>query len=137
MEDQKKEISGITVGFNVGMFTLLYSWLLLFIPAILLQNILDLHVDDELYILLLTPFQIGCAFLGNKFAIKSSTKNKIISENPLKTIIVSVITTSILVFIIEIVIGTGTLVPFKNILGFILLLITYIISNIVFKKNFS
>lgn len=135
MSDEKKEVKAFTVGFNIGMFTILYSWLCLMIPSLGLQAIFNLSVDDKMYKLLLTVFQIICAILGNKFAIKASTKNIKLDGTALKTVLVSVLTTSIFVFVLEIIIGTGTLVPFKNILGFIVLLITYVISNNYFIKK--
>lgn len=135
LEKEIKEVSAVTVGFNIAMFTILYSWLLMMIPAIAIQSLLKLDVDDTLYRFIIIPFQIIATVIGNKNAIKASIKNIKVKDSISKVVSISVIVTSMFIFVIELVIGTGTLVPLKSILGFIVLVITYVLSNNYFLKK--
>ena len=85
--------------------------------------------------LALVPFQIGVAILGAKSAIKGVTNDISDESNKMKILICTIVIEAIAIFVIEIVIGTGMLVPLRNIIGFIVLIVTYIISNHVFLKR--
>ena len=137
--EKEKELVGVgTVSFNIGIFTIVYSWLLLIIPALAIQGIFNLNVDDFKYQLIFMPFQIIAAFLGNKIAVKKAIKGIDIDGNFITTFFLSVFISASIIFVIQILIGIGALVPFNSILGFIIILITYMISNyILLKKAFK
>ena len=63
------------------------------------------------------------------------TKDISDESNKMKILICTIVIEAIAIFVIEIVIGTGMLVPLRNIIGFIVLIVTYIISNHVFLKR--
>ena len=135
LDKEIKEVGAGTVGINIAMFTILYSWLLMMIPAFVIQLLLKIDVEDALYRLIIIPFQIIAAVIGNRNAIKAAVKNIKVKDSITKVKSISVVITSMFVFFIEIVVGTGTLVPLKNILGFIVLVITYVLSNNYFLKK--
>ena len=132
MEGNSKKVNEIVVGFSTAMFTIFYSWLMMAVPSFILQLVFKMRNDTDSYMLALVPFQIGVAILGAKIAIKGVTKDISDESNKMKILICTIVIEAIAIFVIEIVIGTGMLVPLRNIIGFIVLIVTYIISNHVF-----
>ena len=135
MEGNSKKVNEIVVGFSTAMFTIFYSWLMMVVPSFILQLVFKMRNDTDSYMLALVPFQIGVAILGAKIAIKGVTKDISDESNKMKILICTIVIEAIAIFVIEIVIGTGMLVPLRNIIGFIVLIVTYIISNHVFLKR--
>lgn len=135
MEGNSKKVNEIVVGFSTAMFTIFYSWLMMAVPSFILQLVFKMRNDTDSYMLALVPFQIGVAILGVKIAIKGVTKDISDESNKMKILICTIVIEAIAIFVIEIVIGTGMLVPLRNIIGFIVLIVTYIISNHVFLKR--
>ena len=135
MEGNSKKVNEIVVGFSTAMFTIFYSWLMMAVPSFILQLVFKMRNDTDSYMLALVPFQIGVAILGAKIAIKGVTKDISDESNKMKILIFTIVIEAIAIFVIEIVIGTGMLVPLRNIIGFIVLIVTYIISNHVFLKR--
>lgn len=135
MEGNSKKVNEIVVGFSTAMFTIFYSWLMMAVPSFILQLVFKMRNDTASYMLALVPFQIGVAILGTKIAIKGVTKDISDESNKMKILICTIVIEAIAIFVIEIVIGTGMLVPLRNIIGFIVLIVTYIISNHVFLKR--
>ncbi len=135
MEGNSKKVNEIVVGFSTAMFTIFYSWLMMAVPSFILQLVFKMRNDTDSYMLALVPFQIGVAILGAKIAIKGVTKDISDESNKMKILICTIVIEAIAIFVIEIVIGTGMLVPLRNIIGFIVLIVTYIISNHVFLKR--
>ena len=135
MEGNSKKVNEIVVGFSTAMFTIFYSWLMMVVPSFILQLVFKMRNDTDSYMLALVPFQIGVAILGTKIAIKGVTKDISDESNKMKILICTIVIEAIAIFVIEIVIGTGMLVPLRNIIGFIVLIVTYIISNHVFLKR--
>ena len=135
MEGNSKKVNEIVVGFSTAMFTIFYSWLMMAVPSFILQLVFKMRNDTDSYMLALVPFQIGVAILATKIAIKGVTKDISDESNKMKILICTIVIEAIAIFVIEIVIGTGMLVPLRNIIGFIVLIVTYIISNHVFLKR--
>jgi len=135
VEGNSKKVNEIVVGFSTAMFTIFYSWLMMAVPSFILQLVFKMRNDTDSYMLALVPFQIGVAILGAKIAIKGVTKDISDESNKMKILICTIVIEAIAIFVIEIVIGTGMLVPLRNIIGFIVLIVTYIISNHVFLKR--
>lgn len=135
MKENSKKVNEIVVGFSTAMFTIFYSWLMMAVPSFILQLVFKMRNDTVSYMLALVPFQIGIAILGAKIAIKGVTKDISDESNKMKILICTIVIEAIAIFVIEIVIGTGMLVPLRNIIGFIVLIVTYIISNHVFLKR--
>jgi len=135
VEGNSKKVNEIVVGFSTAMFTIFYSWLMMAVPSFILQLVFKMRNDTDSYMLALVPFQIGVAILGVKIAIKGVTKDISDESNKMKILICTIVIEAIAIFVIEIVIGTGMLVPLRNIIGFIVLIVTYIISNHVFLKR--
>jgi len=135
VKENSKKVNEIVVGFSTAMFTIFYSWLMMAVPSFILQLVFKMRNDTVSYMLALVPFQIGIAILGAKIAIKGVTKDISDESNKMKILICTIVIEAIAIFVIEIVIGTGMLVPLRNIIGFIVLIVTYIISNHVFLKR--
>ena len=125
MGKEKKIIGVGTVSFNIGIFTMLYSWLLAAFFNVLVQEIFSLNIGRLFFI----PFQIIAAFLGNIFAIKQATKGISINGTLLTTIFLSVFISLSVITTIQMLIGFDLLVPFNSILGLVIILIIYIISS--------
>ncbi len=135
MNENSKRVNEIIIGFSAAMFTIFYSWVLMFIPTFLLQIVFNLTTNEKLYVLAVAPFQIGLAVLGSKIAIKQVAKDISEENNKIKILISIIVIEAITLFVVELVLGTGTLLPFKNFLGFLIIMLTYIISDRIFLNR--
>ena len=133
---EKKETKAAVFGLEMGIITIFMNWVLLMIPSFLIQGIFKLRVRDTEYMMIFCGFQLLMAFLAPMLTIRSSIKKAVVENSPTTAAIVSAVVTIAVVFGIELVIGTGAIVPFKSILGFIAFAIVNLISNIIFMKKY-
>ena len=133
---EKKETKAAVFGLETGIITIFMNWVLLLIPSFLIQGILKLDVDDIEFMKIFCAFQLIMAFVAPMITIRSSIKKAVVENLPTTASIVSAIVTIAVVFGIELVIGTGAIVPFKSIVGFIAFAIVNLISNIIFMKKY-
>ena len=133
---EKKETKAAVFGLEMGIITIFMNWVLLMIPSFLIQGIFKLRVRDTEYMMIFCGFQLLMAFLAPMLTIRSSIKKAVVENSPTTAAIVSALVTIAVVFGIELVIGTGAIVPFKSILGFIAFAIVNLISNIIFMKKY-
>jgi hypothetical protein len=133
---EKKETKAAVFGLETGIITIFMNWVLLMIPSFLIQGILKLDVDDTEFMKIFCVFQLLMAFVAPMITIRSSIKKAVVENLPTTASIVSAIVTIAVVFGIELVIGTGAIVPFKSIVGFIAFAIVNLTSNIIFMKKY-
>ena len=133
---EKKETKAAVFGLEMGIITIFMNWVLLMIPSFLIQGIFKVRVRDTEYMMIFCGFQLLMAFLAPMLTIRSSIKKAVVENSPTTAAIVSAVVTIAVVFGIELVIGTGAIVPFKSILGFIAFAIVNLISNIIFMKKY-
>jgi len=131
-----KDKNAISCGLEAGLYNLAINWVLLIIPALFIQVVLDVRHGSPTYVLMLGAFQIMMAFLTPYISIRNVGRTVNLVESPAKAAIISALTTIIIVFIIEVVIGTGTLVPFGSVFGFILFVLIYLFSSYIFRNRF-
>ena len=133
---EKKETKAAVFGLEMGIITIFMNWVLLMIPSFLIQGIFKVRVRDTEYMMIFCGVQLLMAFLAPMITIRSSIKKAVVENSPTTAAIVSALVTIAVVFGIELVIGTGAIVPFKSILGFIAFAIVNLISNIIFMKKY-
>ena len=133
---EKKETKAAVFGLETGIITIFMNWVLLMIPSFLIQGIFKLDVDDTEFMMIFCGVQLLMAFVAPMITIRSSIKKAVVENSPTTASIVSAIVTIAVVFGIELVIGTGAIVPFKSIVGFIAFAIVNLTSNIIFMKKY-
>ena len=60
-----KEKRALSCGLEAGLYNLAINWVLLIIPALFIQVVLDVKHGSPTYVLMLGAFQIMMAFLIN------------------------------------------------------------------------
>lgn len=130
----KERKNAIVFGITLGVDIIAISWVLLLIPALLLQAIGVEH-NSNTYMIIMSILQIVAGFLATFISLKISLKSSYIYDNDIyKAIVTGIISVSILVLINYFIGNLLPIIPFNSIIGILVLIITYTISHFSLKK---
>lgn len=130
----KERKNTIVFGITLGVDIIAISWVLLLIPALLLQAIGVEH-NSNTYMIIMSILQIVAGFLATFISLKISLKSSYIYDNDIyKAIVTGIISVSILVLINYFIGNLLPIIPFNSIIGILVLIITYTISHFSLKN---
>lgn len=131
---ERKEKNAIVFGITLGIDIIAISWVLLLIPALLLQVIRVEHHSNT-YMIIMSILQIVAGFLATFISLRISLKSSYIYENDIsKAMVTGIISVSILALINYFIGNLLPIIPFNNIIGMFVLIVIYTISHFSLKK---
>lgn len=131
---ERKEKNAISFGIVLGIDIIAITWVLLLIPALLIQAIGVEHYSST-YMIIMCIFQIIVGFLATSISLKISLKSSYISNNNISKAMVSgIISVSVLVIINYFLGNLLAIIPFNNIIGLLILIADYSLSHFALKK---
>lgn len=131
---ERKEKNAISFGIVLGIDIIAITWVLLLIPALLIQAIGVEH-NSNTYMIIMCIFQIIACFLATFISLKLSLKSAYIYNNDItKAIVTGIISVSILAILNYFIGNLLPITPFNSIIGLIILVADYAISHFVLKK---
>lgn len=131
---ERKEKNAISFGIVLGIDIIAITWVLLLIPALLIQAIGVEH-NSNTYMIIMCIFRIIACFLATFISLKLSLKSAYISNNDItQAIVTGIISVSILAILNYFIGNLLPITPFNSIIGLIILVADYAISHFVLKK---
>ena len=133
---ERKAKSEVSFGIVLGIDIIAISWILLLIPALLVQA-MGIEHNSSTYMVIMSIFQLVAGFLATLLSIKTSLKSAYLANNNVsKAIVTGIVSVSILAIINYLAGNLLPIIPFNNLIGLIILIIDYIISHYIFKKMY-
>lgn len=131
---EKKEKNAILFGIILGVDIIAISWVLLLIPALLVQA-LGIEHNSNTYMIIMCVFQIIAGFLATFISLKISLKSSYILGNDItKAMTTGMISVSILTIINYFIGNLLPIIPFNSIIGLFILIADYTLSHFALKK---
>lgn len=131
---ERKEKNAIVFGITLGIDIIAISWVLLLIPALLLQ-VIRVENHSNTYMIIMSILQIVAGFLATFISLRISLKSSYIYENDIsKAMVTGIISVSILALINYFIGNLLPIIPFNNIIGMFVLIVIYTISHFSLKK---
>lgn len=131
---ERKEKNAIVFGITLGIDIIAISWVLLLIPALLLQ-VIRVENHSNTYMIIMSILQIVAGFLATFISLRISLKSSYIYENDIsKAMVTGIISASILALINYFIGNLLPIIPFNNIIGMFVLIVIYTISHFSLKK---
>lgn len=131
---ERKEKNPISFGITLGIDIIAISWVLLLIPALLVQA-LRVEYNSNTYMIIMCVFQIITGFLATFISLKISLKSSYILNNHInKSMITGIISVSVLVIINYFIGNLLPIIPFNSIIGMLVLIVIYAISHFLLKN---
>ena len=131
---ERKEKNAISFGITLGIDIIAISWVLLLIPALLIQS-LGVEHNSNNYMIIMCILQIVVGFLATFISLKISLKSAYIPDNDIsKAMITGIISASSLVVIDYLIGNLLPIIPFNSIIGMLVLIVIYAISHFSLKK---
>lgn len=130
---ERKEKNPISFGITLGIDIIAISWVLLLIPALLVQA-LRVEYNSNTYMIIMCVFQIITGFLATFISLKISLKSSYILNNHInKSMITGIISVSVLAIINYFIGNLLPIIPFNSIIGMLVLIVIYAISHFLLK----
>lgn len=131
---ERKEKNPISFGITLGIDIIAISWVLLLIPALLVQA-LRVEYNSNTYMIIMCVFQIITGFLATFISLKISLKSSYILNNHInKSMITGIISVSVLAIINYFIGNLLPIIPFNSIIGMLVLIVIYAISHFLLKN---
>lgn len=131
---ERKEKNAIVFGITLGIDIIAISWVLLLIPALLLQ-VIKVENHSNTYMIIMSILQIVAGFLATFISLKISLKSSYILDNDItKAMTTGMISVSILTIINYFIGNLLPIIPFNSIIGLFILIADYTLSHFALKK---
>ena len=131
---ERKEKNAISFGITLGIDIVAISWVLLLIPALLMQS-LGIEHNSNNYMIIMCILQIVVGFLATFISLKISLKSAYILDNDIsKAMVTGIISVSVLAIINYFIGNLLPIIPFNSIIGMLVLIVIYAISHFTLKK---
>lgn len=131
---ERKEKNAISFGITLGIDIVAISWVLLLIPALLMQS-LGVEHNSNNYMIIMCILQIVVGFLATFISLKISLKSAYIPNNDIsKAMVTGIISVSVLAIINYFIGNLLPIIPFNSIIGMLILIVIYTISHFTLKK---
>ncbi len=133
---EKRAKNEITFGIILGIDIIAISWVLLLVPALLIQAI-GIEHNSSIYTIIMSIFQLIAGFLATLISIKITLKSSYLANNDVtKAMTTGIISVSILAILNYLIGNLLPIIPFGNIIGLIVLIADYAISHYVLKRMY-
>ena len=137
MSKEKKSKNEISFGIVLGIDIIAITWVLLIIPALLIQSA-GIEQDSSTYMTVMAIFQIIAAFLATLISIKISLKSAYLQNNEIsKAMITGIISITVLSIINYCIGNLLPIIPFGNLIGLIIIIFVYALSHYSLRKLYE
>lgn len=134
LKKEKKSANEIGLGIKVGLYTIVWSWVSLIIPALGIQ-FLGINNNSFFYNNFIAIMDLVVGIIGVYLALKAAFSSSKMANDKSNTVaICATITTTVVNFF---TCGILPLVPYKNYFGLIIMFVVYAISNFILIKKYK
>lgn len=131
---ERKPKNEIRYGIVLGIDIIAITWVLLIIPALLIQAV-GVQNSSNTYMAIMAVFQIIAAFLATFISIKITLRTVYLKNNDIsKAMITGIISVSVLAILNFAIGNILPIIPFKSLAGLIVMVITYAVSHYMLKR---
>lgn len=134
LKKEKKSASEIGLGVKVGLYTIVWSWVTLMIPALGIQ-FLGIKHNSVFYNNFIAVMDIVVGIIGVYLALKAAFGSSKMANDKSNTVVIcATITTTVVNFFTGAILP---LVPYQNYFGLIIMFVVYAISNFTLIKKYK